>query len=89
MSAGQKAKIDDIWASMNASEASRPGGASGSGLKGGKGKEKTKKKKKAIKKANKVMRWNIYWAWVCSWWVRCFIELTDTMYNTFWCSSVQ
>lgn len=41
---------------MNSSEASRPGGASGSGVKGGKGKEKTKKKKKAIKKANKVMK---------------------------------
>lgn len=54
MSPRQKSKIDDIWARMNASEASRPGGASGNETSGGKGKEKTKKKKKAIKKANKV-----------------------------------
>lgn len=53
MSAHQKSKIDDIWASMNASETPAPGGASGSGLKGGKGKGKTNKKK-AAKKANKV-----------------------------------
>lgn len=52
--ARQKSKIDDIWASMNASDAPLPGGASGSGLAGGKGKGKTKKKKKANKKANKV-----------------------------------
>lgn len=51
----QRSKIDDIWASMNASEApQQPGGASGSGVAGGKGKGKTKKKKKANKKANKV-----------------------------------
>eukprot|EP00752_Nemacystus_decipiens_P004172 g3815.t1 len=54
MSPRQKSKIDDIWASMNAAEALRPSGASGSALKGGKGKEKTKKKK-ANKKANKVL----------------------------------
>lgn len=54
MIASQKAKIDDIWASMNAREAPLPGGASGSGLKVGKGRGKTKKKK-ANKKANKVI----------------------------------
>lgn len=55
-SARQKAKIDDIWATMNASEAPLPGGASGSGLKGGKGKGNKTKKKKANKKANKVIQ---------------------------------
>lgn len=54
--ARQKSKIDDIWASMNASEATLPGGASGSGAAGGKGNGKTKKKKKANNKANKVRR---------------------------------
>lgn len=54
--ARQRSKIDDIWASMNASESSQPGGASGSGVADGKGKGKTKKKKKANKKANKVKK---------------------------------
>ncbi|CAM9801628.1 unnamed protein product [Pylaiella littoralis] len=53
--ARQKSKIEDIWASMNASEAPLPGGASGSGVADGKGKGKTRKKKKACKKANKVL----------------------------------
>lgn len=54
--ARQKSKIEDIWASMNASEAPLPGGASGSGVADGKGKGKTRKKKKACKKANKVKK---------------------------------
>ncbi|CAM9482836.1 unnamed protein product [Ectocarpus sp. 6 AP-2014] len=54
----QRSKIDDIWASMNASGAEAtapPAGGSGTRLAEGKGKKATKKKKKANKKANKVL----------------------------------
>ncbi|CAM9681853.1 unnamed protein product [Ectocarpus sp. 12 AP-2014] len=54
----QRSKIDDIWASMNASGADAtapPAGGSGIRLAEGKGKKATKKKKKANKKANKVL----------------------------------
>ncbi|CAM9489055.1 unnamed protein product, partial [Hapterophycus canaliculatus] len=54
-SARQRSKVDDIWASMNASDAALMSGASGSRPAGGKGKGKTAKKKKANKKANKVL----------------------------------
>lgn len=50
----QRSKVDDIWASMNASDAALLGGASGSKSADKKGKGKTAKKKKANKKANKV-----------------------------------
>ncbi|CAM9937103.1 unnamed protein product [Ectocarpus sp. 13 AM-2016] len=54
----QRSKIDDIWASMNASGADAtapPAGGSRTRLAEGKGKKATKKKKKANKKANKVL----------------------------------
>lgn len=57
----QRSKIDDIWASMNASGADAtapPAGGSGTRLAEGKGKKATKKKKKANQKANKVMEEN-------------------------------
>lgn len=53
-SAHQKAKIDGIWASMNASDAVLPSGGSRSEVAAGRKGAKGKAKKKVNKKANKV-----------------------------------
>lgn len=62
----QRSKVDDIWASMNATDPTLPGGASSSRPTGGKGKGKGAKKKKANKKANKVKKPDYAWHRFCS-----------------------